>query len=339
MEEIQTEVQRVFGQKLTRLEVLRELDKRGGLSCDKKLQEEYLRLKKGVEGEQILVNYLRKYGQPHWKFLRNVWFDFYGEFEIDLLLITGGGLYNFEVKNYSGNLELVNSQCRINGHSVGQNPFSQAQKASVQLKEMLKQQAHSPNIQEVLLFIGENNQVDVQDQVSGLRVLCRNELMHFIWQIARQERNYLGYPVEVDTVLAALSPYEIGKPSKEKEVPQKAKEHLRKGVCCCHCGSFDVKTKNRYVICSCGMHEPKTEAILRTICEYGIIYHEKNLTTTGLTDFFDGFITRKTILRYLNKYFERVGSYKGAEYLNKKKSLADVCQNFDLKESKYLKIR
>ncbi|SHE32229.1 Nuclease-related domain-containing protein [Atopostipes suicloacalis DSM 15692] len=339
MEKIETAVQKAFDKYPTRLEVLRELLKREGLEQDKNLREDYLRLEKGAEGEQDLVNYLEKYGEAHWVILRNVWLDFYGEFEIDLLLITRGGLYSFEVKNYSGNLELIDSQCRMNGHSIGQNPFSQAQKVPVQLKEMFKHQSRHPEIQGVLVFIGENNHVTIQDQVSGIQVLCRNELMHYIWQIARQERNYLGYPVEVDTVLAALRSYEIGKPSKEKEIPQTAKEYLRKGVCCCYCGSFDVKAKNGYVICSCGMHEPKTEAILRTICEYGIIYHEKNLTTTGLTDFFDGFITRKTISRYLNKYFERVGSYKGAEYLNKKKSIADVCQNFDLKESKYLKIR
>src|SRR5699024_7760710 len=192
----------------TRLEVLRELLKREGLEQDKNLREDYLRLEKGAEGEQDLVNYLEKYGEAHWVILRNVWLDFYGEFEIDLLLTTRAGLYAFEVKNYTGKLELVHSRCLMNGHTIGQNPFSQAQKVPIQLEKLFLHQPNPPKIQGVLIFIGENNRVELQDQVSGIQVLCRNELMHYIWQIAREERNYLGYPVEVDEVLQALDPYE-----------------------------------------------------------------------------------------------------------------------------------
>ena len=144
----------------------------------------------------------------------------------------------------------------MNGHTIGQNRLVK-RKVPIQLEKLFAS-TESPKIQGVLIFIGENNRVELQDQVSGIQVLCRNELMHYIWQIAREERNYLGYPVEVDEVLQALNPYEIGKPSKEKEMPMIAKEKLKKGVCCCHCGSFDVKTKNGYVICSC-MPEPKAE--------------------------------------------------------------------------------
>src|SRR5699024_10934123 len=111
---------------------------------------------------------------------------------------------------------------------IGQNPFSQAQKVPIQLEKLFLHQPNPPKIQGVLIFIGENNRVELQDQVSGIQVLCRNELMHYIWQIAREERNYLGYPVEVDEVLQALDPYEIGKPSKEKEMPMIAKEKLKK---------------------------------------------------------------------------------------------------------------
>jgi len=339
MEEIQTTAQKELGKHPRKLEVLRELDKRGGLARDKKLKEEYLRLEKGAAGEQDLVNYLKEYGEKHWMILRNVWLDFYGEFEIDVLLITRAGLYSFEVKNYSGKLELVNSQCLMNGHSIGQNPFSQAQKIPIQLKELLKYQSNPPKIQGVLTFIGENNRVQIQDQVSNIQVLCRNELMHYIWQIAQEERNYLGYPVEIDAVLAALRPYEIGKPTKEKEIPSTAKENLRKGVRCSHCGSFDVHAENGYVICACGMYEPKEEAIVRTICEYGMIYNEKNLTTSELTKFFGGFVKSRTVSRYLNKYFEKTGSYKDAEFINKKNILADYRSDFGLKRNKFLEIK
>ena len=37
-----------------------------------------------------------------------------------------------------------------------------------------------------------------------------------------------------------------------------------------------------------GMYEPREEAIVRTICEYGVINNEQNLTTSELTKFFGG---------------------------------------------------
>src|SRR5699024_12309838 len=101
MEEMQTMSQYSLIKYPTTLEIFCELDKREGLVRDKQLREEYLRLKKGAEGELALVHYLKKYGEEHWVILRNVWLDFYGEFEIDLLLITRAGLYAFEVNNYS----------------------------------------------------------------------------------------------------------------------------------------------------------------------------------------------------------------------------------------------
>src|SRR5699024_7704987 len=232
MKFIKTNAQMELSQAPTKLEVLREINKRKGLEQDKKLKDEYERLEKGFEGEQDLVKYLKKYGDRNWTSLRNVWLEYFGGIKNGVLLITSSGLYTFEVKNYTGKLELINSRCLMNGHSIGHNPFSQAQKIPVQLKEIFKQQSNKSEIQGVLTFIGENNSLHIQDSIAGINVLCRNELRHYIWQIAQEERNYLGYPVDVDTILSVLSSYEIGKPSKEKEIPQKIKENVQKGVCC-----------------------------------------------------------------------------------------------------------
>ena len=89
------------------------------------------------------------------------------------------------------------------GIRLGRIQFNK-RKSSNSIGEAFLHQPNPPKIQGVLIFIGENNRVELQDQVSGIQVLCRNELMHYIWQIAREERNYLGYPVEVDEVLQAL---------------------------------------------------------------------------------------------------------------------------------------
>src|SRR5690625_2582073 len=339
MEVIQTEKQKALNHIPTKLEVLREINKREGIKQNKKLKEEYKRLEKGFKGEQELVKYLEEFGADYWKILRDVWLDYFGEFEIDLLLITGAGLYIFEVKNYTGKLELKNGQCYMANGSIGHNPFSQAQKSLVNLKGIFKNKLNPSKIQGILTFIGENNSVHIHDQLSGIKIITRNELMNEIRKIKQEEREYLGYPLDVESVLSILNVYDIGSPTKEKEIPEEAKANLHTGICCSHCGNFELDTRKSYISCPCGMHESREEAIVRTICEYGIIHHNKNLTTTEVTEFFGEDISRSTAIRYLNKYFKRVGNYKSTIFVNKQKPLEAIFDEIELNTSKYFKIR
>src|SRR5690625_2983401 len=59
------------------------------------------RLVKGAIGEEIVFEYLKTYGQKHWLIFRNIWLDYYGEFECDFVVFTGHKFYILEVKNRS----------------------------------------------------------------------------------------------------------------------------------------------------------------------------------------------------------------------------------------------
>ena len=309
-----------FDNEPTKLEVLREINKRNGLDQlqdNNKLKKEYNNLEKGFEGEERLVHFLNNYGNPDWVALQNVWFDYYTEFESDLVLFTNPQIYTFEVKNYSGEWELKNGECYRNGHKFGHNPFSQAQKATTDLRGLLTEGRNPQNLQGVLAFTGIHNNVRVHDPLAGIDVRMLNELQRYIWGIVDNERNYFGKPIDIDSVLQTLSPFEIGKPSKEKEIPKKAKENVQKGIRCDRCGSFEARLTRKDLVCSlCKKKEPREEAIVRTICEYGMIHHEKDLKTSELTEFFNGEIARRTVLRYLKKHFKQISAHKNTRYKN-----------------------
>ena len=133
MKLLQMKIQTQYSNQPTHLDLLREMTKRGALDNTAEWQEEFARLEKGVQGEQDALAFLQKFGEPHWTVLQNVWLNYYGEFEVDIMVFTRSGIYTFEVKNYSGLLEYETHQCKLNGRIIGQNPFSQTQKATRQI--------------------------------------------------------------------------------------------------------------------------------------------------------------------------------------------------------------
>ncbi len=64
------------------------------------------------------------------------------------------------------------------------------------------------------------------------------------------------------------------------------------------------------------MKEPLENAIIRTICEYGVIHFDKELVTSNLCTFFGEQVSRNTILRYLQKHFTKIGSNRNTTYHN-----------------------
>src|SRR5699024_5734842 len=87
-----TAMQELEQKEPTQLDVLHEFDKRKGLKQYPKLKNKLRKLERGYKGEMLLIDYLKKYGESHWVILRNVWLNFFGGFECDVLLITKSGL-------------------------------------------------------------------------------------------------------------------------------------------------------------------------------------------------------------------------------------------------------
>lgn len=337
MEIIETEFQKQLGCGLTRLDVLREINKRGGLENHSDLKSEWTRLEKGFAGERILLDYLEKYGENDWSVLRNVWLDYFGEFECDLLLATYTGLYGFEVKNYSRKIEVVNNEAWMLGEAMSKNPISQTRNMAGNLNKIFKNNSELPKLQGVLALVGEDNGVKNHESVTDVKVLARGDIRDYIWNIVQNERNYPGYPIDPELVLRGLAKFEKESSFVSEALPGVTEKYIKNGICCNRCGNFDLDTSKNYIVCSCGVHESREEAIVRTICEYGVIYNDRNFTTKELIEFFNGDISLSTLQRYLNKHFKKIGSYRNTEYINNTLLFEPNRKEFELKYLRYLK--
>jgi len=320
----------------TKLDVLRELNKRNALNQE--LQDELKRLEDGYAGEQAVLKMIEEFGEDHWVVMQNVWLDYYGKFECDLLLLTSAGIYPFEIKNYSGTFEFRNSQCLINGKRVGHNAIAQAQKVTINLENIIKQQFFDASIQGSIAFIGRHNEVIVYDEVEDIQIVMAHQLRKHIWNIAKEERNFQGPPVDIQSVVRKLATIETDNPFNRNNITEVIKKQVKKGIRCSYCGSFNVDTSKSYIICECRMHEPRENAIVRTICEYGVINHNKDLTTVALVDFFDGTISRMTLRKYLKKHFTKVGDFKNTVFINKRLPFSVIYIDFQLPIPRKLEI-
>lgn len=155
MEIFLTNIQKLNHRVPTRLDLLRELNHRKALVGDGYLLKELKRLDRGAAGEKILLDYLEKYGEDHWKILKNVWIDSGGFFERDLLLLTSYALYVFEVKNYSGTFELKHNIGRINGTKYSKHPITQGQNLVFNLEKILKETAGKMKVKDAVPLLAQ----------------------------------------------------------------------------------------------------------------------------------------------------------------------------------------
>ena len=330
-----TAMQELEQKEPTHLDVLHEFDKRKGLKQYPKLKNKLRKLERGYKGEMLLIDYLKKYGESHWVILRNVWLNFFGGFECDVLLITKSGLYPFEVKNYSNTFYLKDNIGKINEIELSKHPVSQGQNAVLSLKAIFKHLPTPPDVIGSVLFIGADSKVDIQDDVLHLNILLRNDLKDFILDIAQKERAYKGPKMNLNKILKTLSQHEIKNQFPAISLYSKLKQQIQSGIICSHCGSFDLEITKTYVTCKCGMHEPRDEAIVRTICEYGVMNFDRNLTMTELVDFFDSQVSRSNVHRVVKQYFDRCGSFRNSQIVNKKRPFSEVYHHFEFQSKKF----
>jgi len=283
-------------------------------------QDDYYRLKSlelGAFGEQTVFNYIEKYKRDDWIIIRNRWLNVDGPFEADLILLTNHCTYLFEVKNYTSDFIFENGVSSFNGHLNSGNPINQTRRNTINLQKMCNGFSNRINVQGLLILIGVDNYVEIHDDISNIKIVKRNELKRTMKQIVKKENDYRGKPANNSYLLKQLEKHEIDRYHGPKPLSKKKINTLQKGICCLRCNSFDVTIKRKTVECICSFTEERELAILRTICEYGVLTFDRDFKIGELLEFFDYQISRNNLKRILKKYFKEVpkGRYTYIENL------------------------
>lgn len=304
------------------LDFLKAANRRNLLTTDKDKRLLYS-LEKGALGEQTVIDYIRQYGKSHWTVIQNLWMDYYGTYETDLLLLTNHASYTLEIKNYDGLFEYKNSRCYINGRKNKENPILQAEKSFMNAQDLCREISPRINVNGALIFIGEHNQVNIQSEVDGIQIVTRTGLRNFIQNIADNEVDYPYSPIDTQQIITHFEKREVLNPFRPPASFQP--EDLlngHRGIYCKACARFDLETTRKFVKCKCGFVERRREAILRTIYEYGALTFDKQfMYRRDLMAFMDYQMGNNLLIQILNEHFEPIRKNKYTKYSNKKQFL------------------
>lgn len=287
-------------------------------------------LETGERGERILLDYIQKYGKEDWIVIRNIWLNYSGPFECDLILITKYKIYIFEVKNYTGKFTYENGVCKINDIERKSNCIEQTRSTTVGARNICHSLSSKMKIQGALVFVGVDNRIEIKSDVNNIEIVPRNELQHYIEKIVEEETKMTGQTINPKQVIRQFERYEINDYFLPKPIQADGMMNLQKGIYCLNCGNFDIAIKRKNIECVCGVTENRETAVLRTICEYGVLNHDKHLTMGELMEFLNNQVSPSNLRKLLTKYFGMIKKQRYTYYNNWKLPIYKLYEELNL---------
>jgi len=295
----------------SQLDYLRVLNNRG----HKKDQYLLNSLEKGNRGEEIVIDFLKQYGEDHWVILRNLWLDYNGTFEVDILLLTNHGPYVFEIKNYEGVFEYIDGDCFRDGTLLSHNPIAQAKRAYINVQTICSLFSRSLKAFGTLIFAGEHNQVKINSKIAHINIIPYNGLKKYIQNIAKKDKQHYNQ-IATEGINAFLRKYQIQNPYLPRPISVKEMEQLKKGIYCNQCKSFNLSFGRRYIKCHCNYKELRDEAMIRTIREYCLLNYDKKIYKKDIMRFLGKDASPSYIYKILKKHFKFVKNGAYSYYKN-----------------------
>lgn len=259
---------------------------------------------------------------PHgWRILHDLNFDHsIGKIQIDALLVSPHGIYHFEVKNLVAECEYRDGEFYnlAKGYKY-QNYFAQMKRQNELLMPILESLGVDVPLVSRLVFINEEDTVVFHENMQD-HYLKRWQIKPFLRRVAQQQARSTHYrPLNVDQVTLALINKSVAEFAQDTYEEQVFVQDARRGIICPHCqASIKSSEINRFAIeCSrCGGYEAKERAILRTICEIGLLHYDQALNSTMVCEFIGVEGLERSARRKLLGFFKRSDQHKLKNYIN-----------------------
>lgn len=258
-------------------------------------KRELIQLEKGFKGEVTMDAKVEKFLEKDFVVIDDLTLEYQGVVvQIDKIIIAGNTIYILDMKNYYGGYCLRGNNWYHEGEILTHNILEQLRRAVRLVSKLLKANHIYLEVKGVLAFIAPEGQVTVEDTIPEI-VLSYADINLWLNQL-NQEKFYSSHR-KIEKVFRQ---YEI------EAYPCRYRTQLaelRPGICCPHCHHFHMTETEFTMDCSCGHIEVKAKAYLRTVCEYGVLFPEKNLYRKDLLKFFGEGANLQYLNKILLKYF------------------------------------
>lgn len=296
--------------------LLLSLSKRGKLTTDQKRQLD--RDEKGHTGEIDYDQIIEENSSPSWYHFKNIWIDYLGHAQLDSLLITESGVFLTDVKNYTNHYAYTNFMWTYQNKPLSKNINQQLLDNIIKCQSLGKVIPALKDTQGTIVFINKRAIPNVIDQMP-VNYLLRYQIYDWIDSL---KQPVPGNSIPIHKTVEQIKQFIIPNPYDQRYICSDDEfKKLKKGLYCCKCGSFHLEIRTYFVSCDCGYREKKERAVLRSICEYGVLQNNKDLSVDKLFEFLDQQIPRQFIYRKLQLFFapipgkNRTSSYKNPRML------------------------
>jgi len=287
--------------------VLGQLKKRMDLSSTE--EQHYFSLKKGCEGEVIFDSYTKKLQCPC-LILNDLLFEVNRTtFQIDSLILLQEKIYYYEVKNLEGDYYYEGNKFFQKPKIERLNPLHQLERGSSLFYQLLREQGISPPIDPSIVFINPG---------FTLYQAPLDKPIIFPTQVKRHLGYINGLPSKISERHRQLANQLVNlhvTNSPYKRVPTFKYQQIRKGITCLKCASFAITIDKFSCICKrCKNTETVSDAILRSVKEFKILFPDEKITTNTIYNWSNEMVSKRRISRVLSIHFKIVGVRQWAYY-------------------------
>lgn len=287
---------------------LSKLNARGAL-LEQEAKEFYWK-ECGHEGENNFAAFAEREKAASWQWLFDLRLQAKaGEIQVDAVLICEVGWITFEVKNYRAAYQFSEKQLTVNGEVNFHNAFRQAERSSNLFHHVFKQFSAVGDLRHYIVFINEEDTVDVDGGNSKIPYLKHGKLRQFFRDLRRECETLANLPAVFnrDFLLEATRLRAMHKiDNRRYSLTDERFTNLKKGLQCEQCQKFNLRISRYYVICQeCSFCESKEKATMRLVSTLGILLPFESLNPKKVHQLSGGMLEYRTISSTMAKYLTR----------------------------------
>lgn len=272
-------------------------------------RKEHYNLGKGYEGEVPFDTETAKLGDG-FLVLNDLLLFCEKYFQLDALVVAGNKLSIYEIKNHEGAAYYRDGLVYNLSHKEILNPDLEVETKATYLRRLLHSHGLTMPIEAFTVFINPN--FFLYQLPTDARILVPALLDRHFQNLTRKARPVGTQQVKLANLLKTLHivkfPY--------AKLPKYTWETLRKGVSCPTCHSFAIETRDYYCYClDCSGKERVAQAIVRHTEEFKLLFPEKKVTATAITEWCDHLFTRTRVQRTLARAYRQYGKTHGTYYI------------------------
>jgi len=276
-----------------------------------KLEQHYLNLEKGYEGE-ILFDSFTEQLQSDVLILNDLLLKTnHTTYQIDSLIISPDKLYVYEVKNFDGDHFYDPGKDKFYRKTSYEitNPLHQLSRSESLFTQLLHQQGFSFPIQSFVVFI--NDAFTLYQSPFNKPIIHPTQVRSHLQQLnvipTNLKRNHKHLADKLVGLHISNSPF--------TQIPPYEYGQLKKGIICANCQSLSTFVEGHQCICRRCAHKESVEgAVMRSVREFQLLFPERKVTTSGVHDWCRIVESKQRVKRILDKNMKKEGTNRWIYY-------------------------